>query len=337
MFNWRRLAVLPLAVLLVANLDSSGHKANAADCGDISIASMNWASAEMIAHIDLLILSVGFGCNATLASGDVMPDFSPEGEAPTVDLYPEIWVNAIQEPLDRAVADGDLFFGAKVLSDGGYEGWWIPKYLSDEHPQIRSVEDALTYPELFELPDDEGISGVHNCPAGWPCQVASANLFRAFGAQERGFTLVDTGSAAGLDASIARAYKDKAGWLGYYWSPTPLLGRYEMVPLDMGEHQSSHWQSCTSVPECAEPQINSWPANDVYTLYTRDFSTNAGAAIDYVSKRQWSNEVVNSLLVWMADNQATGQEVAYHFLENYKNVWRDWVSPATAFKIHAAL
>jgi len=174
MFNWRRLAVLPLAVLLVANLDSSGHKANAADCGDISIASMNWASAEMIAHIDLLILSVGFGCNATLASGDVMPDFSPEGEAPTVDLYPEIWVNAIQEPLDRAVADGDLFFGAKVLSDGGYEGWWIPKYLSDEHPQIRSVEDALTYPELFELPDDEGISGVHNCPAGWPCQVASA-------------------------------------------------------------------------------------------------------------------------------------------------------------------
>ena len=33
-----------------------------ADCGDVSIAEMNWASAGVAAHVDKMILENGYGC-----------------------------------------------------------------------------------------------------------------------------------------------------------------------------------------------------------------------------------------------------------------------------------
>ncbi|GIS77640.1 MAG: hypothetical protein CM1200mP13_09990 [Candidatus Pelagibacterales bacterium] len=43
------------------------------------------------------------------------------------------------------------------------------------------------------------------CPAGWGCQLANANLFRAFEMEKKGWVLIDPGSAAGLDGTISKA------------------------------------------------------------------------------------------------------------------------------------
>jgi len=316
----------------------SGNKIWAADdCGDITIASMNWASAEVIAEIDKLILSEGYGCNAELVAGDTMPTFMSMNQKSEPDLAPELWVNAVKEPLDVAIAKGELIIVAEVLSDGGEEGWWIPRYLSDAHPEIRTPADALARPDLFPAPEDPSSGAVHNCPSGWNCQITNGNLFAAYGAEDKGFELVDTGSAAGLDGSIAKAYQRNEGWLGYYWAPTEILGRYEMVKLDMGEHDKAHWESCTAVPDCEDPKINGWAKSEVFSVVTNEFAQKAAIAMDYVGTRQWDNATVNKLLAWMADNQATGEEAAVYFLENFEAVWVEWVSADAMAKVKASL
>ncbi len=323
-------------ILFVASLIAGSNFASAKECGDVSIASMSWSSAEIIAEIDRIILSAGYGCNAELTTVETMPAFRSMVETGIPDVVPELWINAVRTELDAAVADGQLIMAAQVLADGGEEGWWIPKYIADAYPDIKTASDALAHPELFSAIDDETKGAVHSCPAGWGCQISSGNLFRAFGAEEKGFTLVNTGSAAGLDASIARAYESEQGWLGYYWAPSSLLGRYEMVKLDMGEHDKAHWDSCTAVPDCPEPRVNAWPTSDVFTVVTREFSERAGIVMDYLSTRQWHNLTVNSLLIWMADNQATGQEAARHFLENYEDIWSGWVTDDVFAKVKAS-
>lgn len=40
----------------------------------------------------------------------------------------------------------------------------------------------------------------------------TAQLFKAYGGDKAGFTLVDTGSAAGSNGSIAKAYEAKQPW-----------------------------------------------------------------------------------------------------------------------------
>ena len=257
----RRRTLLALAVPGALLASPALQAADPEECGDVTIARMNWASAEVIAEIDRIILEEGYGCNASLVTGDTVPTFTSMKEKGDPDLAPEVWVNSIREPLAEAVDAGELIVAAQTLPDGGIEGWWIPKHLADANPDIRTIEDALARPELFPAPEDDSVGAVHGCPAGWTCQITTENLFEAFGAGEKGFVLVDTGSSAGLDGSISRAVEREEGWLGYYWSPTALLGRYEMVRLETPEHDPAEWKRCTAELGCPDPEPNGFPAD----------------------------------------------------------------------------
>lgn len=312
--------------------------AQAAECGTVTIANMNWQSAELLANVDKIILSRGYGCKANLVQGDTMPTFTSMNEKGEPDVAPELWVNAVREPLDKSVAEGRLIIAAESLSDGGVEGWWIPKYVADAHPDIKTINDALKHPELFPAPEDPSRGAVYNCPSGWNCQILTGNLFKAFKAKDKGFNLVDTGSAAGLDGSIAKAYERKAGWLGYYWAPTSILGKYAMVKLDEGvKHDKVEWDKCTAKLDCPDPKPNAWSKSEVYTVVTKNFADKASVAMGYLKTRNWDNETVNGLLAWMTDNQADGEEAADYFLKNYEKVWTKWVPEDVAEKVRAAV
>lgn len=310
----------------------------AAACGKVTVANMNWQSAEVLAHIDDIILSAGFGCEVELVPGDTMPTLSAMMERGQPDVAPEAWINAVRDPLDAAVKEGRLHYAAESLQDGGVEGLWVPKYFVDANPDIKTIEDALARPDLFPAAEEKGKGALHNCPAGWNCQITTGNAFKAWGAADKGFVLVDTGSAAGLDGSIARAYERKEPWLGYYWAPTSILGKYEMVKLDAGvPHNAEAWNSCNSVTECADPIKSDWARAEVFTVVTDRFKQAGGPAYAYLNTRAWGNETVNALLSWMSENQATGGDGARHFLRTQPDVWRAWVSEDVAQRVQAAL
>lgn len=312
--------------------------AKAAECGDVSIAEMNWASAGVAANIDKIILDKGYGCNVTLVTGDTIPTFTSMNEKAEPDVAPEMWVNSVRIPLAEAAKEGRLIQLSQILSDGGVEGWWVPKYFADAHPDIKTVRDALKHPELFPAPEDPSRGAVFSCPSGWGCQINNTNLFKAFKGEEHGFDLIDTGSAAGLDGSIANAFENHKAWFGYYWAPTAILGKYDMVRLSFDvDFDKQAWDNCITVVDCADPQPNTYPVSDVYTLVTKNFAEKAGVAMDYMKKRQWANETVNKVLAWQADKQASNEDTAYYFLETYPDVWKAWVEPDVAEKVKAAL
>ena len=61
------------AVFLALGITSISTSAKAdAHCDNVTIAEMNWASAQVIAHIDAVLLR-GLGCNVELIPGDTMP------------------------------------------------------------------------------------------------------------------------------------------------------------------------------------------------------------------------------------------------------------------------
>lgn len=325
------------AVVAAAGLWSCQSAIAAEECGDLTIGSMNWASADFITELDKLILTEGYGCGVEIVAGDTMPTFTSMNEKGKPDMASEFWINAVRAPLDAAVERGELIITAEVLRDGASEGWWIPKYVADAHPEIKTPADALARPDLFPAPEDPSKGGVYNCPAGWNCQISTGNLFTAYGAEEKGFELVDTGSAAGLDGSIAKAYERKEGWLGYYWAPNSILDRYELVLLDMGSHDKEEWDSCTAVLDCEGPKVNGWPISEVYTVVTKDFAAKASVAMDYVSTRSIGNNTLNKMLAWMTENQATGEEAALYFLEAFEDEWAAWVTPEAKAKVKASL
>ena len=105
----------------------------------------------------------------------------------------------------------------------------------------------------------------------------------------------------------------------------------------MGPNDKEEWDNCTAVLDCEDPKVNGWAKSEVFSVVTDEFAEKAGVAMDYVSNRSWENDTVNTMLAWMADNQATGEEGAYYFLENYEDIWSPWVSEEAMEKVKASL
>lgn len=310
-----------------------------ADCDNVTIAAMNWQSAEVLAALDQFILNNGYGCNAEIISGDTVPTITSMVERGAPDIAPEGWIDLVPEVIGQGLEEGRIVGAAFAVSDGALQGWWIPKYFAEAHPDIRSIQDVLAHPELFPDPEDSSRGALYNGPQGWGGTVVTTQLFNAYGFEDAGFNLIDTGSAAGLDGSIARAYEREEAWVGYYWSPTALLGRYEMVKLDHGvDLDMDEWNRCTSNGECGDPVPNDWPLDRLQTIVTSGFAERAdGEVMDYFNTRSWNNATVNALMAWMTDNQATGEDGARYFLNNNEEIWTQWVTPEAADRIRDAL
>lgn len=325
--------------LIAATFALSANSALAAGaCGKVTIADMNWNSASLIANVDLFILRHGYGCDAELVPGDTMPTGTSMTEKGEPDIAPELWSNSLKDAIDKGVAEKRLRIAGKSLSDGGEEGFWVPKYMVDKDPSLGTIAGVIANAKLFKHPEDPDKYGFMTCPAGWNCQISAGNLFKALKLADAGFDLVDPGSGAGLSGAIAKAYERKQAWFGYYWAPTAVLGKYKMVKVDFGTGaDKEEYMKCTSNADCENPKVTMYPPSLVETITTEGFAQRSPAAFAYLANRGFKNAQMNDLLAWMEDNQADGNIVMEHFLKNYESTWTPWVSADTAAKVKKAL
>lgn len=321
------------ALALVA---SASAQAN--ECGQVTIADMNWNSASLIANIDRFILEHGFNCDAELIPGDTMPTTTSMVEKGQPDIAPEMWTNAVKEAIEGGIKEGRLTNAGYSLSEGGEEGFWVPAYLVKKYPELKTIEGVKKHRDLFKHPEDKNVSGFYSCPAGWGCQISGGNLFKALKLKDAGFELIDSGSGAGLSGSIAKAYARQEGWFGYYWAPTAVLGKYEMVKVDFGSGvHKEEFLNCISDIECENPKVTMYPKSPVSTIVTSSFANTSPQVMEYLAKRSFKNAQMNALLAWMESEQANAEEAMFYFLETYPKTWKQWLSPAVAEKIYAEL
>ena len=313
-----------------------------AECGRVQMADMNWASASLIANVDKIILEAGYGCDVELVPGATETTFASLNDKAQPDVAPELWANAFIDALDKAVNEGRLVNANPAPITGLGEGWWIAPATAKKHPELKTVLDVLERPDLFPHPEDSSKGAFHTCPSGWGCQLANANLFRAFEMEKKGWKLVDPGSAAGLDASMTKAVDRSDNWFGYYWTPTSLVGKNKIVKLDWGVPFAGkkNWDGCIALSEaeCASPKPSAWTVSEVRTVVTAEFKKKAGRdVLGYLGKRTFPGEIMNGMLVYMTENQADGKTAATEFLSRHQKVWSKWVDRKTAKKIKASL
>lgn len=329
-------AKLPLISALLLSVFATSAHGN--ECGEFTIADMNWNSASFIAHVDQFILKNGYGCEAELIPGDSVPTGTSMIEKGQPDVAPELWTNGIKEALDKGVADKRLRYAGKSLVDGGQEGFWVPDYLVAKYPEMKTIEGVIKHAKLFEHPEDDELSAFYGCPAGWTCQITAGHLFDALKLQDHNFEMIDPGTGASLAATISKAYERNKPWFGYYWAPTPVLGKHKMVQVDFGSGTDiEEFRNCITQPDCAEPQVTMYPRAPVHTITTEAFANNEPLAYQYFQTRGYTNKLMSEMLAWMEDNQADAEEAMFYFLEHYPETWKPWVSKEVSDKVEKAI
>jgi glycine betaine/proline transport system substrate-binding protein len=326
--------------LAAAGVAAAMSQGAVAACGEVTIAEMNWASAEFMANVDKIILEAGYGCSVELIPGATLTTFASMDTKGVPDVAPELWTQAVEVPLLAAIASGSLHSVNPKPIAGAGEGWVVPDYTMANHPELKTVLDIIERPDLFPFNEDPSKGAFVGCPAGWGCQQVNANLFRAFDMEAKGWVLVDPGSAAGLDGAMAKAVDRGEDYFGYYWSPTAMMGKFNMEMVDFGVPfvEMDHWTNCLTQANCMEPQQSAWSASEINTIVTDSFiSNNDPKAVAYFGKRVFPAAEMGAMLVYMGDNQAGGEDAAIEFLLNYESLWTQWVGVQAANLIKKSL
>ena len=324
-----------LAVAICAAFFASALTPAFAACGSVSIGAMNWNSARVIAQIEKIVLQAGYGCTVAVLETSTVPGLTQQIETGRPDILSETWVKSVRQLYERGVADGKIVKAGNVLLEGGIEGWWVPSYLVQQHPDLKTVEDLKRKWELFKDPEQPDKGRFHTCPVGWACEIINHNLFKAYGLGDT-FRLFNAGSGEKLNESLARAYNARKPWVGYYWGPTAILGRYPMKRLKLNA-PDPQGHKCNQRKDCNTPHAGGYPAARVFSTTTVKFKENNPEAFDFIAKMSIPNRIMNAVLAWGEKNGSDDAGMARHFLSTERPLWTPWVPADVVKKIDTAL
>ncbi len=317
-----------IAFASVFAISASGATMAYADCGEVSITEMDWASSAVVTYISKFLLEQGYGCTVNVVPTTTVPAMTSVAETGEPDILTELWTSytSVYEELREA---GKLTELSKVLSDGGVEAWWIPAYLVEKHPELKTLEGIKANPQL--------VGGrFHDCPSGWGCDVTNHNNFKAAGLADAGVERFQHGSGETLATSIAAAYTAEEPWFGYYWAPTSVLGKYPMVQVEMPAYDADK-HTCNGLEDCATPALSSYPVSNVVTAATSAFVEREPEAAALMSNVTFTNAQMGEVLAWQESNEASYEEAAVYFLTTYKDVWSGWLSDDAREKLSAII
>jgi len=317
---------LKLGCLIAAGMIAS--TAHAEECGEVSLMKADWGSAQIVTAVSKFLMEEGYGCEVTtvpLSSNPALVSVSETGEP---DILTEIWTNGA--PAYKGLLEsGAIIQVTEVLSDGGVEGFFVPNYLLEKHPELATIEGIAANPELVG-------NRFHNCPEGWTCLNVSTNLLKAGGLIDAGIDNFVHGSGETLAASIAAAHENKEPWFGFYWAPTSVLGKYPMTLVEMAPHDPEK-HTCNITADCATPSMSAFPRSVVVTVLSKEFMAKNSEISNLMTNLSFTNSQMGETLAWVEDNNASYDEGAVYFLTTYKDVWGSWLNEAARENLSSLL
>ncbi|ACN16866.1 ProX [Desulforapulum autotrophicum HRM2] len=320
--------VLIMGLILTLALPASGLARR------IVFADLSWDSVQVHNQIAGFILEHGYDYDVEYMPGETIPLFTGLMRG-NVDVNMESWTENIQEVYDKAMKQKKIMDLGSNFPDS-WQGWLVPTYMikgdpsrgiEPVAPDLKSVTDLPRYWELFKDPEEPSKGRFYNSIAGWKVTDINSQKLKAYGLDTYYSDFIP-GSDAALSGSMASAHAKGRPWVGYYWGPTWVLGKYDMTPLEEPAFDQKVWDETKG---CAMPSVQ------VNILVNAKFAKKNPEAVAVLKEYETSMALCNELLAYMRDNKAGTQAAALFFLKKHKELWENWVTPEAAGKIEAAL
>ena len=323
-----------------------GGQAQASYCGDgktVTFAGIDWESGAFITEVMKRIFADGYGCKV-----DQIPGNSVTLEQATanndVQIFAEEWIGR-SDVWNAAAAAGKVKSVGKTFV-GASEGWFVPAYVIKGDPArgIAPLAPALKavsqlsepkYVELFKDPEEPSKGRFLNCPSGWTCEGVSTAKLEAYKLGDA-YVNFRPGTGTALDAAITSAYLQGEPLLFYYWSPTAIMGKFELIQLEEPPYSDECWKELTSADGKRDAAC-AFPSVDVAYGINATFAEEAPELVEVMEKATFPLEEVNKSLAFMADTQSDAAMAATEFLKKKADVWGGWVSEDARAKIEASL
>jgi len=328
--------LLGTSLLTLSLLTHAADKPQPIHFGDIT-----WESGSFITEVLRLLVEKGYGYRT-----DTLPGSTVSLEAGLakndIQVIGEEWAGRSPAWV-KAEAEGKVF-GLGDTVKGATEGWWVPEFVIKGDPErnlpalapdLKSVADLPRYARLFQDPESPDKGRFLNSPTGWTSEIVNSQKLKAYGLSER-FVNFRTGSGAALDAEVASSIRRGKPVLFYYWSPTPLLGRYKLVKLEEPPFDAEAWKTLSNASHPNPRGSRSMPARLAIGV-SAPFHAQYPELVELFGKVDLPIDLLNQTLAHMSEKRLPPRAVAEDFLRQHPQVWSAWVPADVATKVSGSL
>ena len=210
--------------------------------------------------------------------------------------------------------------------DDNYQGLYIPAYVAEKYPDLKNVKDLAKYPELFADPEDPDKGVIYGGIPGWEATEIMQKKINAYGLDEY-YNYVVPGSTPALDSVITSAWDKKEPFVAYYWEPTWLMGKYDLVLLEDSPYDAATYKD----------GIGACPAVTVTIAVSNEFAQSNPEFCDFLSKYHTGSQLISEGLAYMQDNKADHSEAARWLLAQHPELAEEWLTPDQEKTLAASL
>ncbi len=302
--------------------------------GTLVFADAGWDSIRVHNDIARIILEKGYGYKTDVTAGSTAATFTglKRGD---IDVYMEVWTDNIKDQYNSAIQSGQVK-ELGVNYDDDVQGLYVPTYMIKGDPKrgikptapgLKTVQDLKKYASLFKDPADPSKGQIVGAPTGWEVDKILQTQMKTFGLDKK-FNYFNPGSQAALDTSLTKAYKSGKPWVGYYWTPTWIMGKYDMTLLKAPKYDKTVWD---------KNRGTAFPADRVTIAVNKKVAQNDPDVVKFLSHYHTSSALTNEALAYMQDNNAKPMDAASWWLKKNEDLWTKWVPSDVAKKVEDSL
>jgi glycine betaine/proline transport system substrate-binding protein len=293
----------------------------------MTIAAMQWPSAQILAQIHAKILADQFGCDVRVMAGDMAASAASMQAQGEPAIAPELWLSRIADIWNQASKAQAVRQAGLTYAETNLEGWFIPDYVAEAHPELTTPAALQAGWEIFA--NGRAKARFVSCPPDWACAVINRNLLKAYGLDQL-FDVVEPANRFEMDTLISEAESRKQPLLFYYWQPNSVLAQFGFKALDLGAYDHDALV-CLAQRSCAEPKPSSFYPEPVVVGAAEWVFTDTPEIAAYLQRARMPIAEMNALLLKLSAPGATPESVAAEFVATREEVWRGWVgTPMTA-------
>ncbi len=308
----------------------------------VVFAGLDWQSNAFHNEVARFIIEHGYGCATDEIPVSTLPALAGMRRG-DIDVTMEVWIDNITEPWTEGVGAGELVALGTNFPDA-VQGWYVPRYLVEgdaergieaQAPDLHSVFDLPQYVQLFRDPEEPRSGRFYNCILGWSCEVVNTKKLHAYGLEDL-YTNFRPGTGAALAAAISSNYRRGRPFLAYYWGPTWVLGRYDLLMLDEPPWDEEIWAEMAA--EDWPDQATAYPVTEVVIGANADFAAQVPELITFLAAYETTNALISEALAYIdAHDGADASDAALNFLNTRRDLWSIWMPGEVAARVDAAL
>lgn len=297
-------------------------------------ADAGWDSIRVHNAIARYIIEKGYGyeTDEITGSSSITLQGLIQGD---IDIYMEAWTDNYKDVYNSGIESGDIV-ELSVNFDDNAQGLYVPTYIikGDAEkgidpiaPHLKSVKDLPEYWEVFRDPDNPQKGRIYGSPPNWFADEVLRGKFETYGLNEN-FDYFNPGSDTALSTSLVSAVQKGEPWIGYYWEPTWIMGKYDMTLLEDDPYTIEKWEDGYA---CEFPGVK------VTVAVNKEMVEKAPEVVEFLKNYETSSELTNKMLAYMQENDAEADETAKWFLKEYVDLWSRWLPEDVVSKVKEAL